>query len=162
MQTGSLELDNPPPSQVNHARDKRKHGYYYQGDGTVNNHVGDRLAHDKLGPDSLKDPLSGALNKLNSNAFGMNVIGSSSNSFGDKISGSPFGYNLGGNQAIAAAASQAIAATQQVYLIIVLIELDHLFVNDSDYWTKLLLIHRCNKVDEQRVSKRVMRQSMLA
>lgn len=141
--SGSLELDNPPPSAVNNVREKRKYTFH----NTNNSHDRSHSTSEKVlstiasevyrGSNASLNAMTGTgiitssnitSNRLNSNAFTplLAVVNANNQPNGTPLplekagaaSGamSPaFRCNLG-NTAIAAAASQAIAATQQVCL----------------------------------------------
>ena len=169
---GSLELDNPPQTAVNHVREKRKYTFHNTNNVNANNtsfaapHPDRPLmaSSDKIlstiaqevyrGPTATNSkPIIGGSgiitssnitnNRLNSNAFTplLAVVGANSGNYPNGVNTTPnsstipstpslanseksspsnatlphgsFRCNLG-NTAIAAAASQAIAATQQV------------------------------------------------
>ncbi|RWS14695.1 Inhibitor of growth protein 3-like protein [Dinothrombium tinctorium] len=143
LEKRSLELDNPPQTVVNHIKERRKHNIHNNvnaassvanssipndtvttGSSTiyVTNNIGsNRSKSNSLTP--LSALVSGANNNTNGNLLlstSLNntsaspVSCSSANTSAVLPHPSPLGYIGAGNTAIAAAASQAIAATQQM------------------------------------------------
>jgi len=110
LEKRSLELDKPPPGVANHKSEKRR---LLQTQSSVTNHSDKRPA---------TEVLSSLANEVVSQSFGPRRPNSTSGSPAAKMfssgSGSGLSYTLGnigaGNPAIAAAAAQAVAATQQM------------------------------------------------
>ncbi|KAK0052411.1 inhibitor of growth protein 3 [Biomphalaria pfeifferi] len=112
LEKRSLELDKPPPSLTNHKSEKRR---LTHNQSSFSNHTEKRLA---------TEVLSNLANDVVRESFGQRRPSSTSSSPAVKMfssnssNASGISYTLGnigaGNPAIAAAASQAIAATQQL------------------------------------------------
>ncbi|XP_005100568.1 inhibitor of growth protein 3 [Aplysia californica] len=111
LEKRSLELDKPPPGLTNHKSEKRRLTHTQS---TVTNHSDKRPA---------TEVLSSLANEVVRESFGPRRPSSASSSpaakmFSSSGSGSGISYTLGnigaGNPAIAAAASQAMAATIQM------------------------------------------------
>ncbi|XP_053205418.1 inhibitor of growth protein 3-like [Panonychus citri] len=122
LERRSLELDNPPNSNVNNVREKRKHSHNDSVQGVPNsarsgdtscsgsNHGVPNNLNNWANQATFANSLSNLVNNSNTVPNGNPLLANSLTS-----PHSPSFYNLGaGSTAIAAAASQAIAATQQM------------------------------------------------
>uniref|UniRef100_T1KIJ1 Inhibitor of growth protein n=1 Tax=Tetranychus urticae TaxID=32264 RepID=T1KIJ1_TETUR len=122
LERRSLELDNPPNSNLNNVREKRKHSHNDSVQGVPSsarsgdtscsgsNHGVPSNLNNWANQATFTNSLSNLVNNSNVNSNGNPLLANSLTS-----PHSPSFYNLAaGSTAIAAAASQAIAATQQM------------------------------------------------
>ncbi|XP_074598716.1 inhibitor of growth family, member 3 isoform X1 [Brevipalpus obovatus] len=117
LERRSLELDHPSiPALNNNIRDKRKHSYndsnlsHSGRDGSGTNSYLPLSNSNWMNSNSMTNSISNMINNSNANTNGNPLLANTLNS-----PNSPSFYTLGaGSTAIAAAASQAIAATQQM------------------------------------------------